>query len=86
MGREKIAQKKDKEQTIEFICNDNDVQLLFWSCITGMISEEAAQELLQEVVKLWVSIRGFSIAAAYVEAYKISYDKVTQKKKDSERN
>ena len=51
-----------------------------------MISVEAAQELLHEDVKLWVPICGFANAAVYMEAYKISHDKVTQNREDPERN
>ncbi len=80
LGRSIPSQKKDKQQVIEYISNDEDVQF-FWSCVTGTISEEGAQELLKAIVNLWITIRGFARAAAYMEAYKISKDKVTGKSK-----
>ena len=45
------------------------------------ISEECAQELLKVMVELLVTIRGFSLAAAYMDEYKISKQENTKGKK-----
>ena len=45
------------------------------------VSEECAQELLQLLVELLVTIRGFSLAAAYIEEYKMSKQEHTKGKK-----
>ena len=59
---------------------NEDVQL-HW-CLVGCDWEkEEAEALLQEVVKLWVTIRGFSYASAWVEKFKSTGTKSLQKSK-----
>ena len=53
----------------QHILENEDVQ--FHWCLVGCDWEkEEAEALLQEVVKLWVTIRGFSYASAWVEKFK----------------
>lgn len=48
--------------------------LVDWTLISHCIDcEEDAVELLREVVALWVTIRGFSIAALSMKTYKTDY-------------
>ena len=55
---------------IEEVASDDDV-LFHWCLISTDIDDEAAsQELLRKIVKLWLTIRGFSTAGAYIEYYK----------------
>ena len=42
-------------------------------------SEEQSQALLREIVNLWTTIRGFSIAAVWMETYKEATKETTQK-------
>lgn len=46
---------------------------------TEVDDETASQELLRMIVDLWLKIRGFSTAAAYVEYYKQCNKKSTTK-------
>ena len=54
---------------IEAVSNDTDVQF-HWSMISVDIADEHAIQLLKEIIGLWVTIRGFSIARAWLEDYK----------------
>ena len=60
----------DKNAVIEEVASDDDV-LFHWCLISTDIDDEAAsQELLRKIVELWLTIRGFSTAGAYIEYYK----------------
>ena len=51
------------------IADDCDVQF-HWSLIAVEIDDNVAKELLMQIVGLWLNIRGFSLAEAFVEQYK----------------
>ena len=53
-----------KDDAIEYVTSDGDVQF-HWCCLMSTVTEECAQELLKVVVQLLVTVRGFSLAAAY---------------------
>ena len=70
---------KDVKCVIQDILKDDDVQF-FWTIIALDIeSEEHSQELLQETVQLWTTIRGFSIASTWLEVYKRATKMTTAK-------
>lgn len=54
----------------------NSIGLLYW---TAEVREEIAQDVLRRVCQLMLTIRGFSIAAMYMEEYKQSQKKTTGK-------
>ena len=59
-----------KENVISKIVDNEDVQF-HWTLISQCIDkEEDATWLLFEIVKLYVTVRGFSIAATWLEQYK----------------
>ena len=69
-----------KENVIEKIKSNDDVQWQ-WTLISQCIdSEDDAIWLLNEIVKLYVTIRGFSIAATWMEVYKKQVKKRGTKK------
>ena len=72
--------KYNKDAAVEYITNDGDVQF-HWCCLMSTVTEECAQELLKVLVQLLVTIRGFSLAAAYMEEYKMSKQQTTKGKK-----
>ena len=77
----KPADSKDafKESVIKKVQNSEEVQWN-WTLISQcMDAEEDATELLREIVTLWVTIRGFSITAMWMEAYKRESKKSTKK-------
>ncbi len=59
------------KQTVINAATTNDNISFYWSLITQDIDdEEASLELLGEVIQLWINIRGFSLAAHWLEVYK----------------
>lgn len=56
-----------KQSLICDVMEDEDVQSC-WTMIA--VREEDAQELLQNIVELWLTIRGFSTTAVWLEEYK----------------
>ena len=57
------------EEVIDFILQDNEVQLS-WITLAADLSEEDSFKLSRSIVRLWVTIRGFSYASTLVEQYK----------------
>ena len=61
---------EDKGTIINSVAHDEDV-LFHWSMSSIDIAEEShSAELLSNVISLWVTIRGFSIASTWMEQYK----------------
>ena len=55
-----------KDRLVKLVCEDNDVKF-FWSMLLIDIdSEHHAGQLLKEIVELWLTIRGFSIAGQWM--------------------
>ena len=68
-----------KTTVIDKVVQEEDVQF-HWALISQDIDKpEDAEALLVEIVKLWVTIRGFSLAASWMEEYKKNNKKTTQK-------
>lgn len=75
-----------KQEVVKKIAEDEDIQW-HWTLISQCIdSEEDAVELLHEIVLLWVTVRGFSLAATWLETYKKSAKKSTEKKVSLRKN
>ena len=70
-----------KEKILCEITSDEDV-LFHWSlsavCITN---EDESMELLKDIVQLWLTIRGFSLAKEWMEQHKITARKTSYKSK-----
>ena len=64
----------------EHILKNEDVQF-HWCIVACDWEEEEAEALLEQVVKMWVTIRGFSFASAWVEKFKTASAKSLQKSK-----
>ena len=63
---------------ISKVSKDKEVQ---WSLLSQCIEcENDSMELLEELIKLWVTIRVFSITAMWVELYKKQTKTTTAKK------
>ena len=60
--------------------NSEDV-LFFWSMLSSNWDEESSDTLFQMVVNLWLTVRGYSYTSAWIEKYKASQKKSTQKSK-----
>ena len=69
-----------KEKVIESALADENVQF-HWCLITTDIEDDKATILLKMIMELFVTIRGFSFAKSFMELYKQSTKKSTQKSK-----
>lgn len=75
------SQMGTKEELVRTIIEDQDVEFL-WTMLSIDIDDEAdACALLQEIVELWVTIRGFSTTSSWLEQYKRAKEKTTKKTK-----
>ena len=58
-----------------------------WSAIAQPITEEADRSvLLQDIVALWVTMRGFSMASAWMEQFKRAREAHVRKKRGLRKN
>ena len=64
-----VGDTEGKAEIMAAIADDCDVQF-HWSLIAVEIDDNVAKELLMQIVGLWLNIRGFSLAGAFVEQYK----------------
>ncbi len=70
---------KSLSDVINSISSDANVQW-YWTLASKSInSPEDAEWLLKEIVKLFVTVRGFSIAANWMELYKTEEKKTSKK-------
>ena len=69
----------DKVAVMEEVAADYDIQFQWCLLSTDINEEDASQELLQKVIELWLTIRGFSTAGAYVEYYKQCKERTLKK-------
>ena len=74
-----------KSAIIEFVIKNDDVQF-YWSMLSIDVEEEHNSELLQHIVQLWLTIRGFSISKAWMENYKCAAKSGVSKSKSLRKN
>ncbi len=68
-----------QEIIIKTVFDDEEVQW-YWLLLSNDIdSKEDANELLTDIITLWVTIRGFSICTMWMEQYKQDIKKGTRK-------
>ena len=68
-----------KEKIISSISDDPEVQEQWSSLAEEIGSQEQMSLLLQDVVTLWVTMRGFSMCSSWLEEYKAAKDRKTAK-------
>ena len=77
-----VKQANSKEEfeqlIIERLVENEEIQWR-WLLISQCVDSENAIELLQDIVKLWVTVRGFSITALCMEMYKKESKKLIKK-------
>ena len=59
----------EKESIIGYVISNTDVQFS-WNIVDTILEEEESMELLTNIIKLWLNIRGFNIAKEWMENYK----------------
>ena len=68
-----------KDDIFHSVLQAENVQL-YWSILSADIcKQEHCDELLREIVDMWIAIRGHSIAGAWLEIYKQCKHKTTKK-------
>ena len=68
-----------KKSLHDRISREKNIQF-YWSMLSEEIEEEKHSEaLLEEIISLWVTIRGFSLTASWMEEYKINKQRTIQK-------
>lgn len=79
--RQSTDHRKSKESLIQAISSDKDV-LSTWNTMAVDISDEnQANELLNLLIEQWITIRGFSLTATWLEQYKKASKQSTKKRK-----
>ncbi len=76
-----LSQGGDKEALLAAIVSDHDVNFYWCILAVDIENEENALELLEVIVKFWVTIRGFALTSMWIEEYKRTAAKNTQKEK-----
>ena len=74
-----------RENLCRLITTNDDV-LFYWCMVTVEVDEEEANTLLEMIVNLWITVRGYSFAKSWMEMYKQAKKKSTQKCKALRRN
>ncbi len=70
-----------KGKLLKDVLEDDDVQF-WWSMLAIDIKKESeADDLLHEIVSLWVTIRGFAVTSFWLEQYKNVQKKTVMKSK-----
>ena len=81
LPRELAMPSSSRDALLERIKGSEDVQF-YWSLLSIDInSPEDSDELLQAIVKLWITVLGFSVTAAWLEQYKRASHQTVNKKK-----
>ena len=58
------------KERVSIAVSTNDEVLFHWCMLTAEIEEVHAQVVLDMLITLWITIRGFSFASAFLEMYK----------------
>ena len=72
-----VTDGKRRELT-QKISASEDVQFQ-WCMIAVDMSEDVAQTLLNMIIDMWVTVRGFLFVKCYLELYKQRQKKITQR-------
>ena len=73
--------KEDCKEKITAAVKDNDDVLFHWCMLTTETAEDDAQEVLEMLIHLWITIRGYSFAGSWLEMYKQEKKKSLQRSK-----
>ena len=79
--RSHIGAQNIYKEAASHIKTSEDVLFFLWDIISTNWEEKVISLLLNLMVQLWIKIRGFSYASAWVEMYKVTHKKTTQKSK-----
>ncbi len=63
------ATTRYQEIVVEQVMSTDDIQF-HWEMLSVDISDDSSHEILRDIVKLWLNIRGFSLIGSWVEQRK----------------
>ena len=69
-----------KNAAKEEIMKNEDV-LFYWSLVSVSFDEAESNELLNQIIQQWITVRGFSCVSGFMERYEQKNEKSTQKSK-----
>ena len=76
-----LCNPDQKDKLIKAAHEDIDVQF-YWSLLsTDLETSNLAEELLRDIIELWLNIQGFLIAGQWMEVYKHNKSMTTKKSK-----
>lgn len=78
--------REGKSVIIDYVLKNNDVQFYSSMLSVDIQEEQHNSELLQHIIQLWLTIRGFSISKAWMEDYKCAVKSSTAKSKGLRKN
>ncbi len=80
LGKNRTSSNEQfQEIIIKTVFDDEEVQWHWLLLSNDIDTKEDANELLTDIITLWVTIRGFSICAMWMEQYKQDIKKGTRK-------
>ena len=68
------------KERITTAVKSNDEVLFHWCMLTAESEDKDAQVVLEMLINLWITIRGFSFAGSWLEIYKQEKKKLYEKK------
>ena len=74
-----------KKELLELVVCDEMVQLKWKSVGADIVDDEDANDLLHQIVDMWITMRGFSITSKWMEDYKLAKNKTVKKAKSLRR-
>ena len=76
-----VLHKRQELGVVRSELQQSEDVLFHWSLIAATWDDEVAAKLMTMIVELWVTVRGFSLASAWIERYKGATKKTLQKAK-----
>lgn len=80
VGAIEVAKEGRRERLTDAVSNNDDV-LFHWCLLTAESEEAHAQTVFDMLVSMWITVRGFAFASAFVEIYKQEKKKGLQRSK-----
>lgn len=77
-----LARNQDsKDMLIEALVSDEGVGFTWDMLAVDISNQEHEEELLKHIISEWITIRGFSLTASWLEEYRLANSKTTKKRK-----
>ena len=85
VGCIEVAKERCREKLTDAVRNNEDV-LFHWCMLTAETEESHAETIFNMLVSMWITVRGFTFASAFVEMYKQEKKKGLQRSKALRKN